>query len=409
MDHNRYKIVKNIGFLGLALRSGNKGCEALAYSFLELLNEIGKRNDSCINAYMLVPCTTMEIAALIVARKRMYADLRRKFQNMAFTNVTLEFMPYYKRKQLLLPNVKKLDCVFDFTAGDSFTDLYGEERFYSRTAIKEKIIRLRIPLVLGSQTIGPFENDAVRKRAVTVIKSSTEIFVRDIDSYEYVKKISGRLPVLTSDIAFLLPYKKIYMKDISKIRIGFNPSGLLWNLKKRQGGYINLSVDYQEYCCRIIEYLMNKRQYEVELIVHAYTLDLDNLDNDLAAVNDLKQKYPQINVAPLFESPTEAKSYISSLDIFVGARMHATIAAYSSGVPVIPFSYSRKFEGLYKTLEYPYVIHGTSGTTEDAVNQTIEWIEHSDMLAENRKRYETKMQDSNQEIIRQYEKIVIGG
>lgn len=410
VDHkDRNKKVKNIGFLGLALHSGNKGCEALSYSFLGILNEIGKKNNILINAYMLVPCTIKEIAASFIIKERMYVHLREKFKSLAFSNVTLEFLPYYKKMQLILPNVKKLDCVFDFTAGDSFTDLYGEERFYSRTAIKEKVMQYRIPLVLGSQTIGPFENEAVRKRAVAVIKQSAEVFVRDVDSYEYVKKISGRQPVLTTDVAFLLPYKKPQRKDTSGIRIGFNPSGLLWKLEKTAGNKINLRVDYQDYCCKVVEYLISKKQYDVELIVHSYTSDLDNTDNDLVAVNDLKQRYPQLKLAPLFETPVEAKSYISSLDIFVGARMHATIAAYSSGVPVIPFSYSRKFEGLYKSLEYPYVIHGTSESTEAAVNHTIEWIEQRGCLAESRSCQEMKVQDNNQEIIKQYEKIVMGG
>ena len=36
--------------------------------------------------------------------------------------------------------------------------------------------------------------------------------------------------------------------------------------------------------------------------------------------------------------------------------MHSTIAAFSSGVPVVPMAYSRKFNGLFiDTLQYPYV------------------------------------------------------
>lgn len=403
------KKQKNIGFLGLALYSGNKGCEALAYSFFEILNEIGKRNNMCINAYMLVPCTIKEIIASVIIKKRMYLDLREKFKSFTFMHVKLEFMPYYKGG-IILPNVKKLDFVFDFTAGDSFTDLYGEERFYARTAIKEKIIRYRVPLVLGSQTIGPFEDAAVKKRAVSVIKKSAEVFVRDINSYEYVKEISGRLSVMTLDIAFLLPYKKQMERlHASGIRIGFNPSGLLWNLEKMVNTKIKLSVDYHAYCSRVIEYLMSEKHYEVELIVHSYSLNTNVLDNDLTAVQKLKQQYSQLKVAPFFETSIDAKSYISSLDMFIGARMHATIAAYSSGVPVIPFSYSRKFEGLYESLEYPYVIQGTSMETDYAVNQTIEWIENHDQLVANRKQHEKVIKENKHEIIRQYEKIMMDG
>ena len=61
--------------------------------------------------------------------------------------------------------------------------------------------------------------------------------------------------------------------------------------------------------------------------------------------------------------------------------MHATIAAFSAGVADIPFSYSRKFEGLYDSLGYPYVIHGCTDTTVQAINKTIEWISCKDILA----------------------------
>ena len=40
------------------------------------------------------------------------------------------------------------------------------------------------------------------------------------------------------------------------------------------------------------------------------------------------------------------------MDFFVGARMHACIGAFSSGVPVVPLAYSRKFNGLFESLNY---------------------------------------------------------
>ena len=46
--------------------------------------------------------------------------------------------------------------------------------------------------------------------------------------------------------------------------------------------------------------------------------------------------------------------------------MHATIAAYSAGVPVVPVSYSRKFEGLYGGLNYPWLVPAKGMTTEQA-------------------------------------------
>lgn len=63
------------------------------------------------------------------------------------------------------------------------------------------------------------------------------------------------------------------------------------------------------------------------------------------------------------------------MDFFTGARMHSTIAAFSSGVPVVPVAYSRKFNGLYDTLKYPYYIDAKSNITcENAIEKMLEYI-----------------------------------
>ena len=39
----------------------------------------------------------------------------------------------------------------------------------------------------------------------------------------------------------------------------------------------------------------------------------------------LKEEFPCAVLAPDFKNPIEAKSYISNMDVFIGARMHSTI------------------------------------------------------------------------------------
>lgn len=82
-----------------------------------------------------------------------------------------------------------------------------------------------------------------------------------------------------------------------------------------------------------------------------------------------------VNTHPEFSNPIEAKSFISSMDIFIGARMHATIAAFSSGVATIPTAYSRKFAGLYETLDYKYVVDLTRDNTSEALQQTMRYVD----------------------------------
>ena len=88
------------------------------------------------------------------------------------------------------------------------------------------------------------------------------------------------------------------------------------------------------------------------------------VEDDLTANKTLAEEFPGVIVAPRFEGPSEAKSYISGLDFFCGSRMHACIAAFSSGVPVLPIAYSRKFAGVFGSLGYDRIADAKTQTTE---------------------------------------------
>jgi hypothetical protein len=102
---------------------------------------------------------------------------------------------------------------------------------------------------------------------------------------------------------------------------------------------------------RLITALLARGDCDVHLVPHVLAPHLP-VDDDGAAADRLKAAYPALQRHPDFTSASDAKSFISGLDFLIGARMHATIAAFSSGVPVVPISYSRKFEGLYGALGY---------------------------------------------------------
>lgn len=160
-------------------------------------------------------------------------------------------------------------------------------------------------------------------------------------------------------------------------------SGLLWNGGfDKQSNQFGLSVSYQEYIDDILKYLMSNCEYEVHIIPHVLELYESSHDGDIKVCKEIKEKY---NIKYIYEadaSPIGIKSYIAGMDIFIGARMHSTIAAFSSGVATIPFSYSRKFEGLYGDLEYPFLIHGKNDTTEEAIRKTKSYIKDYKILQE---------------------------
>ncbi|MFU8778597.1 MAG: polysaccharide pyruvyl transferase family protein [Roseovarius sp.] len=86
----------------------------------------------------------------------------------------------------------------------------------------------------------------------------------------------------------------------------------------------------------------------------------------------MQKEFPSVTVAPGFTSPSEAKSYIAGMDFFMGARMHACIAAFSAGVPVVPMAYSRKFAGLFGALGYNETVDCTSQSAEEIMARVFD-------------------------------------
>lgn len=362
-----------IGLIGLNYASTNFGCAALSYSFLGILNEALKKAEKKADVtFFFSKNANVSINELPL----------RLYDTMSYRVILFD-----KRKiGKLISDFKQNDLYFDFTSGDSFSDIYGIDRFKKTTFMKSVVEILRKPLILGPQTYGPFKSRLSQKWAKIIFNNSKLIYARDYKSLERASQLTKKNINLVTDVAFSLEYdKKLYLDKFedeiaSKIKVGINMSGLLYS-----GGYTNnnqfgLKTDYKEYLEKLVDYFWNNKKYEIHIIPHAIAEDMEFPDNDLIPTEIFKKKYPDIKIAPIFKNPMEAKSYICHMDVFTGARMHATIGAFSSGVCCIPFSYSPKFEGLYGDLEYYRCINGKKLSTEIAVKKTIEYIENMKKL-----------------------------
>lgn len=386
-----------IGILGAPINNMNLGCQALTYSMVSLLEATSQ--DFSIkfqyNIFEWKPSREldqnfckrlqMDSSKLVSVRSGNYKDILRRIKHWAH-NRNMEAV------------IRTCAFVIDLTEGDSFTDIYGNDRFNTQTFLKE-LVEKTTSLILGSQTYGPFKDPSNENRAADVIKKATAVFIRDRISEKYVKKISGVDPILTCDLAFRLPYKsRSSEKTGSARRIGFNVSGLLVSDKKEgTATEFTLKTNYDEFVKRVLDYLIS-HQYEVHLIGHVAA--------DYTVNKILKEKYPSVILAPEFDNPMDAKSYISSMDLFIGSRMHATIAALTSNTPVVPVAYSRKFTGLFENVEYPYVVDLQTQDTAKTVQAVIDRIENYDETkSATEKSYQIAMRQ-NDECLKAYETVI---
>ena len=70
----------------------------------------------------------------------------------------------------------------------------------------------------------------------------------------------------------------------------------------------------------------------------------------------------------------------------MGARMHACIAAFSAGVPVVPMAYSRKFAGLFGAMGYDETVDCTSQSAEEILTRIFDAFERRGDLVGRRRR-----------------------
>jgi len=104
------------------------------------------------------------------------------------------------------------------------------------------------------------------------------------------------------------------------------------------------------------------------------------VDDDLALCQRLAAE-AGLSEPPHFTDPVVAKSFISGCDVLVGSRMHACIAASSSGVATIPVAYSRKFAGLFESIGYRHTIDAREVETDSAVEGVLSLYEEREALA----------------------------
>ena len=170
---------------------------------------------------------------------------------------------------------------------------------------------------------------------------------------DYLKRIGSKADIVqTSDVALALPFDRPPPReDDGVVRVGLNVSGLLMNGGYSRTNMFGLKADYPSLIHGIIEDFKARENCRLYLVPHVIS-DVQEVEDDYRASQALVDADPDLEIAPKFATPSDAKSYIAGLDFFMGARMHSCIAAFSSGVPVVPMAYSRKFKGLFGALGY---------------------------------------------------------
>lgn len=195
------------------------------------------------------------------------------------------------------------------------------------------------------------------------------IVARESISYEAIRKVQSNT-VLAPDPAFFMEPQECPLDDRMKSRnvIGINASPHILKCEDANG------IAYENYQ-KLIAHILQTTDAYIALIPHVVWAS-----NDDRTV--LRQLYEDFDCNPrliLVEDHTapELKYIISHCRMFIGARTHATIAAYSSCVPTLVMGYSVKARGIARDLfgtEENYVLPVQRLTTPEQLTDAFVWL-----------------------------------
>lgn len=323
--------------------SGNHGCEAIVRGTKALLggdiriHSIGVEQDE---KYGLGQIAQIRPARTKVSRNLqfLYAYFKMKITGKY---IDLDAMEYLKS----IHEGKEMTNLALSVGGDNYcykgTEIYRYlNQIYHKNGFKTVLWGCSVEpdIVIEPET----SEDLCRYNLIVARESIT---------YEAIKGIGANV-ILAPDPAFFMEPQlcKIDSRLLSNNIIGINISPHILKCARDN------KIAYENYL-ELIKYILRDTDATIALIPHVVW----ETNDDRKVLKQLYKDSGESDRVVLVEDHTapELKYIISRCRLFVGARTHATIAAYSSLVPTLVVGYSVKARGIAKDLfgtEEKYVI-----------------------------------------------------
>jgi colanic acid/amylovoran biosynthesis protein len=270
------------------------------------------------------------------------------------------------------------DLIVDLS-GDMMTEDYGPHIAFSHFIPVLMALFLHKPFFLCAQSIGPFK--LTKFIAKHILNSANIITVRDETSLRYLHEIGVRNDALflTADMAFLL--KPASSEKINSIfnnegftigRSGILGVSLSQLVKSRYDKFNPLSreVDIEDLFAKVLDQIASELKLQILFIPHV-TGPSKSKDDRIIGREIQSRMKEKAYVIENDYGPEELKGIISLCTVFIGARMHANIAALSSMVPVCAISYSHKTPGIMYTLGQKEFVCSIESITHDEIYSKV--------------------------------------
>ncbi len=316
--------------------SGNHGCEAIVRSTIKILDQkdvtlISSNTDEdqfygLNQLCRIIKDTNDSFSKRSIDFVKAYAALK----------IRKDYIPMEKlRYREAFDQIHKNDIALSI-GGDNYC--YADVQKY--VMLHNMMIERGAKTVLWGCSVEP--EVANRPEIMTDLKHYDLITARETITYETLKAINPNT-ILVPDPAFLLDTKETKLPErfIEGNTVGINLSPMVIGSEKISG------ITWKNYE-KLVESILDDTDMNIAFIPHVVWKNGD----DREPLRKLYDQFKNSGRVCMVEdhSCEELKYIISKCRFFVGARTHATIAAYSSCVPTLALGYSIKAKGIARDL-----------------------------------------------------------
>ncbi len=318
--------------------SRNHGCEAIVRSTLKILNL--KNIDVSLATFRVqedINFLSPDFKLNYITYKRYEGlhPIRLIDAALRKSKLKKDFLFSFSQKDITAKMDKQTLCLS--IGGDNYC--YGIPRWIYHTN--------KMALEKGSKTVFwgcSVDPEVINAEMLEDLKKYSLIIARESITHQAFVDKGLTNTILLPDPAFTLDLQSAPLPEgfIDGNTIGINVSPLIMK-SETSGGIV-----FKSYT-RLIQHIIDTTDSQIALIPHV----LWEHDNDMVPLSKLYELFKNTGRVILLGDNyncMELKGFISKCKLFIGARTHATIAAYSTEVPTLVIGYSVKARGIAKDI-----------------------------------------------------------
>lgn len=344
--------------------SGNHGCEALVRSTAKLLDctpilfSTGYDEDI---QFGIADIANVERDIIAPIPRRSAAYVAAACQTKLTKKTTL--FTKFARKNLL-DQIQEGDLCLSI-GGDNYcyagTEILGDLNVLFRKKSAKTVLW---GCSIDPEAITPkMVKDLQRYDLITVREPLTQAALAAVGVHSNVRSVA--------DPAFLLDIQETKMPDgfLTGNTIGLNLSPLILQ-------YTEKKEEAQDGFYALVQHILDTTDSTIALIPHV----VKSKNNDLEVLKPLFKQFEDTGRVLLVpdQNCMQLKYLISQCRLFIGARTHATIAAYSTCVPTLVIGYSVKSRGIAVDLfgtEENYTVPIQAIKSDTELVSAFDWLE----------------------------------